>query len=239
MAERIVERLIRERDTRYGDGIYTTTQIQFAWNSNHMEGSTLTAKQTAQLFATGTYTKDGREQVDPDDELETRNNFAAFRWILDHVPEFMDRLFDMCTKLEDEPYQIARVHWTFEKIHPFSDGNGRIGRLIMFKELLRIDALPALVHDAYRAEYVNGISKFPDEPGWLVDTLLFERDLYRSHVLKTDAEALRYTYHDQWNMAEHRVERDEDLEFAKLIDTKAQPLFDEEYQQRERLLWGE
>ena len=105
------------------------------------------------------------------------------------VPEFMDRLFDMCTKLEDEPYQIARVHWTFEKIHPFSDGNGRIGRLIMFKELLRIDALPVLVHDAYRAEYVNGISKFPDEPGWLVDTLLFERDLYRSHVLKTDAEA--------------------------------------------------
>ena len=40
-------------------------------------------------------------------------------------------------------------------------------------------------------------------------------------------------------MAEHRVERDEDLEFAKLIDTKAQQLFDEEYQQRERLLWGE
>lgn len=239
MAERIVERLIRERDTRYGDGIYTTTQIQFAWNSNHMEGSTLTAKQTAQLFATGTYTTDGSEQVNPDDALETRNHFAAFRWILDHadepvdrdmvchlhailkqgtrqvsdslfnvggyktrpnfignpvtptrtalpqdVPEFMDRLFDMCTKLEDEPYQIARVHWTFEKIHPFSDGNGRIGRLIMFKELLRIDALPVLVHDAYRAEYVNGISKFPDEPGWLVDTLLFERDLYRSHVLK-------------------------------------------------------
>ncbi|MFR2313735.1 MAG: hypothetical protein ACLS6O_02420 [Bifidobacterium sp.] len=74
MAERIVERLIRERDTRYGDGIYTTTQIQFAWNSNHMEGSTLTAKQTAQLFATGTYTTDGSEQVNPDDALETRNH---------------------------------------------------------------------------------------------------------------------------------------------------------------------
>ena len=133
---------------------------------------------------------------------------------------------------------ILDFYVRFERIHPFQDGNGRVGRLIMFKELLRIDALPVLVHDAYRAEYVNGISKFPDEPGWLVDTLLFERDLYRSHVLKTDAEALRYTYHDQWNMAEHRVERDEDLEFAKLIDTKAQPLFDEEYQQRERLLWG-
>ena len=168
MAERIVERLIRERDTRYGDGIYTTTQIQFAWNSNHMEGSTLTAKQTAQLFATSTYTTDGSEQVNPDDALETRNHFAAFRWILDHadepvdrdmvchlhailkqgtrqvsdslfnvggyktrpnfignpvtptgtalpqdVPEFMDRLFDMCTKLRmnriRSPVSIGRL----------------------------------------------------------------------------------------------------------------------------------
>ena len=81
----------------------------------------------------------------------------------------MDRLFDMCTKLEDEPYQIARVHWTFEKIHPFSDGNGRIGRLIMFKELLRIDALPVLVHDAYRGGVRQGIKYVPDEQdGWLI-----------------------------------------------------------------------
>ncbi len=67
--------VLSRRDTRYGDSIYTTTQIQFAWNSNHKE-NTLTAKQTAQLFATGTYT-DG-EQVNPDDALETRNHFAAF-----------------------------------------------------------------------------------------------------------------------------------------------------------------
>ncbi len=58
---------------------------------NHMEGSTLTAKQTAQLFATGTYTTDGSEQVNPDDALETRNHFAAFRWILDHADEPVDR----------------------------------------------------------------------------------------------------------------------------------------------------
>ena len=218
MAERIVERLIRERDTRYGDGIYTTTQIQFAWNSNHMEGSTLTAKQTAQLFATGTYTTDGSEQVNPDDALETRNHFAAFRWILDHadepvdrdmvchlhailkqgtrqvsdslfnvggyktrpnfignpvtptrtalpqdVPEFMDRLFDMCTKLEDEPYQIARVHWTFEKIHPFSDGNGRIGRLIMFKECLKYNIVPFIIEENLKLFYYRGLKEWYNE----------------------------------------------------------------------------
>lgn len=225
MAERIVERLIRERDTRYGDGIYTTTQIQFAWNSNHMEGSTLTAKQTAQLFATGTYTTDGSEQVNPDDALETRNHFAAFRWILDHadepvdrdmvchlhailkqgtrqvsdslfnvggyktrpnfignpvtptrtalpqdVPEFMDRLFDMCTKLEDEPYQIARVHWTFEKIHPFSDGNGRIGRLIMFKELFCVSmrCLSLAMTRIVRSTSMASASFRTSQDGWLI-----------------------------------------------------------------------
>ena len=103
---------------------------------------------------------------------------------------------------------------------------------------MRIDALPVLVHDVYRAEYVKWHHpKFPDEPGWLVDTLLFERDLYRSHVLKTDAEALplRTMTNGIWLSIGWN---DEDLEFAKLIDTKAQPLFDEEYQQRERLLAG-
>ena len=237
MAERIVERLIRERDTRYGDGIYTTTQIQFAWNSNHMEGSTLTAKQTAQLFATGTYTTDGSEQVNPDDALETRNHFAAFRWILDHadepvdrdmvchlhailkqgtrqvsdslfnvggyktrpnfignpvtptrtalpqdVPEFMDRLFDMCTKLEDEPYQIARVHWTFEKIHPFSDGNGRIGRLIMFKECLKYNIVPFIIEENLKLFYYRGLKEWYNEKGYLTDTCLTAQDKYKAYL---------------------------------------------------------
>ena len=237
MAERIVERLIRERDTRYGDGIYTTTQIQFAWNSNHMEGSTLTAKQTAQLFATGTYTTDGSEQVDPDDALETRNHFAAFRWILDHadepvdrdmvchlhailkqgtrqvsdslfnvggyktrqnfignpvtptrtalpqdVPEFMDRLFDMCTKLEDEPYQIARVHWTFEKIHPFSDGSGRVGRLIMFKECLKYNIVPFIIEENLKLFYYRGLKEWYNEKGYLTDTCLTAQDKYKAYL---------------------------------------------------------
>ena len=94
------------------------------------------------------------------------------------VPEFMDRLFDMCTKLLRmnrirSPVSIGRLRrfTHFRTATVESDG------LSCSRSFLRIDALPVLGHDAYRAEHVNGISKFPDEPGWLVDTLLFERDL--------------------------------------------------------------
>lgn len=91
MGSRIVERLISERDAGYSNGIYVATQLQFAWNSNHMEGSTLTLKQTAQIFNTGTFTTDGTERVSIDDAIETRNHFIAFRWILDHADEPVDK----------------------------------------------------------------------------------------------------------------------------------------------------
>ena len=102
------------------------------------------------------------------------------------VPALMDRLFDVYAHLEDDPYQIARAHWMFEKIHPFSDGNGRVGRLVMYKELLRIDALPVIIHDSLHDRYVANMDKFPEEPGWLVELLLFERDIYKGENPETD-----------------------------------------------------
>lgn len=294
---RIVDRLIRERDTAYGNGIYVPTQIQFAWNSNHMEGSTLTARQTAQLFATGMYTADREgERVRPDDAIETRNHFTAFRWILDHVdepvdhrmvrrlhailkqgtmqatdpglnvggykrtpnvigglaqpvrtampedvPRLMERLFDMLARLDDDPVTIARAHWMFERIHPFPDGNGRVGRLVMFKELLRIDALPFVIHDSFRDRYLNGLSRFPMEPGYLVDTLLFERDLYREHILlPAGGGNLDYTYNDRWDEhAYRRTTQPDDIALARRIDQAAQPMIDQENERQARLLFGD
>lgn len=297
MTERIVDRLVSERDTGYSNGIYVPTQIQFAWNSNHMEGSTLTARQTAQLFATGTYTAGSEgETIRPDDAIETRNHFTAFRWILDHVddpvdrdmvchvhailkggtaqaadpslsvgdykrrpnvigalatpvrtampddvPRLMDDLFGILAGLEDDPLQIARAHWMFERIHPFSDGNGRVGRLIIFKELLRIDALPFVIHDSLRDRYINGLMKFPEEPGYLVDTLLFERDMYRAHILLPGGgDDLAYTYRDSWSEAEyHRVLQQDDFAFVDRISEASLPLMNQLDEQEAQLLWGE
>lgn len=293
MGSRIVERLISERDAGYSNGIYVLTQLQFAWNSNHMEGSTLTPKQTAQIFDTGTFTTDGTERVSVDDAIETRNHFIAFRWILDHadepvdkdlvchlhailkngtrqadepiynvggyktepniigdmsapacvalpedVPQAMDRLFDIYAHLEDDPYQIARAHWMFEKIHPFSDGNGRVGRLVMFKELLRIDALPAIIHDSLHDRYTHNMSKFPEEPGRLVDLILFERDLYRSKVLDRVRADVDYTYNDRWSESDHAIQLREDTEFKNALEARSKSAVDQLQEDMDDLLWG-
>lgn len=91
-------------------------------------------------------------------------------------------------------------HWMFERVHPFSDGNGRVGRLVMFKECLRLDTVPPLVRDENRNMYVRGLDEFPGQPGWLVDTLLAERDSYLSSFIETLAPgAVRCSYADEWS----------------------------------------
>lgn len=72
-----------------------------------------------------------------------------------------------------------------------------------------------------------------------IDAMLFERDVYGSHVLKAETSELDYTYHDRWRASDHEEEREEDLEFSRQIDMKARPLFDQEDERIERLLWGE
>lgn len=65
------------------------------------------------------------------------------------------------------------------------------------------------------------------------------RPCSRNYVLKAEASELDYTYHDRWRASDHEGEREEDLEFSRQIDMKARPLFDQEDERIERLLWGE
>ena len=78
---------------------------------------------------------------------------------------------------------MLSFHVAFERIHPFSDGNGRIGRLIMFKECLRNGIAPFIVTDDLRAFYIRGLQRFHEERGWLRDTCLTAQDRFIERYL--------------------------------------------------------
>jgi Fic family protein len=74
---------------------------------------------------------------------------------------------------------IVDFHYRFEKIHPFQDGNGRVGRLIMFRECLVHSIVPFIIEDEFKAFYYRGLKEFEKTPGYLMDTCLSAQDKYR------------------------------------------------------------
>ena len=74
---------------------------------------------------------------------------------------------------------IIRFHWEFERIHPFQDGNGRVGRLIALKECLRHGIVPFLIEDDKKLYYYRGLAEWENERGWLTDTCLDGQDIFR------------------------------------------------------------
>jgi Fic family protein len=77
---------------------------------------------------------------------------------------------------------IVAFHYQFERIHPFQDGNGRVGRLIMFKECLKNDILPFIIEDEYKQFYYRGLAEYSTEKGYLLDTCRFAQDKYEKVV---------------------------------------------------------
>jgi Fic family protein len=74
---------------------------------------------------------------------------------------------------------IIAFHAEFEYIHPFQDGNGRVGRLVAFKECLRHGVIPFIIEDAKKNYYYRGLAKWRDEKGWLTDTCLDGQDTFK------------------------------------------------------------
>ena len=76
-------------------------------------------------------------------------------------------------------HDIIRFHYTFERIHPFQDGNGRVGRLITLKECLRYGLIPFIIEDNKKMYYYRGLSEWEREKGYLTDTFLDGQDTFR------------------------------------------------------------
>lgn len=78
-------------------------------------------------------------------------------------------------KFED----IVAFHHDFERIHPFQDGNGRVGRLVAFKECLRFNIIPFIIEDSKKAFYYRGLKNWDSEKTWLIDTCLDGQDTFK------------------------------------------------------------
>lgn len=77
---------------------------------------------------------------------------------------------------------ILDFHVRFERIHPFQDGNGRVGRLIMFKECLKYGIVPFIIEDNLKMFYYRGLKEWDREKGYLTDTCLTAQDRYKAYL---------------------------------------------------------
>ena len=229
----LLEILQEEKSSGYSGGIYHKTQIELTYNSNHIEGSSLTREQTRYIFETNTI---GVEtgSINVDDVIETANHFRLVSLIIDNaksmlteefikelhlmlkngtsdsrkewfavgdykklpneaggmntvIPEEvsgkMKELLNEYNAKEEKSFEdILDFHVKFEKIHPFQDGNGRVGRLIMFKECLKYNIVPFIIEDDLKMFYYRGLAKWETEKGYLRDTCLTAQDRYKAYL---------------------------------------------------------
>lgn len=228
--------LREQKEMKLKGNLYHNTQIIFAYNTNHIEGSKLTEDQTRYIFETNTILFEGETIASVDDILETANHFKLVDYMLDKAeenltedmikefhkilkegtmdsrkewfkvgdykqvvneagstkttsPKYVQR--DM-TKLMDWYNSLSKIaineiiefHARFEKIHPFQDGNGRVGRIIIFKECLKNNIIPFIILDKDKLFYYRGLKEYQNggEKGYLIDTCLNAQDQYMKLV---------------------------------------------------------
>lgn len=236
----LVKILLNEKKQKKKDGIYHYSQVVFAYNSNKIEGSKLTADQTQEIYETNSFITKTNDLVKLDDVIETRNHFRLFDYMLENynkplnkkmiikmnvilktgtsdelnskynvggfkineneignfvnpikttkpknVEKDLDELLDKYLNKEKiNINDIIDFHYQFERIHPFSDGNGRVGRIIMYKECLKNNITPFIITNNNRTYYMRGLKEYKNEKGYLVDTILHEQDTYKKVINK-------------------------------------------------------
>ena len=224
---KIKKALVEQKNIGLSGNLYHKTQLDFAYNTNHIEGSTITPDETASIYDTGTILTSSDKVIVLKDAIETKNHFTLFKYMLDtiddkltedmikkfyfilkdgtltdsekewfNVGEYkkkknfvgnittslpndvaydMKELLNWYDKIDKKCFEdIIEFHVRFEKIHPFQDGNGRVGRMIMFRECLYNDIMPFFIEDRNKDFYIRGIKKYQinNEKGYLIDTCL-------------------------------------------------------------------
>lgn len=235
MERNLLDTLKYEKNNKISGGIYHKLQVEFTYNSNHIEGSKLSEEQTRLIFETNTIgLDDDNSSLNIDDIIETLNHFQAIDKIIDLydkdlTEEFIKNLHKMLksgtsdskkdwfnvgeykaypnevggydtTLPEDVPHEIKKLldsyhkkeektiddiidfHYNFEKIHPFQDGNGRLGRLIILKECLKNNIVPFIIGEDLKFFYYRGLSNYKKEKGFLVDTCLLAQDRFKTYL---------------------------------------------------------
>lgn len=228
----ILDILREQKNMKLKGNLYHNTQITFAYNTNHIEGSKLTEDQTRYIYETNTLLTEKDSITDIDDVLETANHFKLVDYMLEiadkkltenmikefhkilkegtsdsrkdwfnvgeykklpnevgglkttdpkNVERDMKKLLEWYGFLKQVTInEIIEFHAEFEKIHPFQDGNGRVGRIIAFKECLKNNIVPFIILDKEKLFYYRGLNQYQTnkEKGYLIDTCLNAQDQY-------------------------------------------------------------
>ena len=229
----LLEVLQAEKASRLSGGIYHKVQIDFTYNSNHMEGSRLTHDQTRYIFETNTIGVH-ETTLNVDDIVETANHFRCIDLIIDRagsiinealikqlhamlkngtsdsrkdwfvvgdykklpnevggkvtalpneVPAKMKELVAAYNAKKEKTFdELLDFQYRFECLHPFQDGNGRIGRLLLFKECLRYNIVPFIIDEESKLFYYRGLKEWQNERGFLRDTCLAAQDKFKTYL---------------------------------------------------------
>jgi Fic family protein len=230
---KLKEELLKQRNSKTKGNIYHFSQVNFAYNSNKIEGSKISEEQTEEIFDTNSLLNKDSSLIKEDDIIETSNHFKLFDYMLDIVDEELtkefiikmnvilksntsdsrdpkynvggfktseniiglinvintskpedvekdiDELLNWYNSLDNVTIEdIVEFHYRFESIHPFGDGNGRVGRMIMFKECLKNNIMPCIILDSDKPFYMRGLQQYKDDKLFLIDTIKNEQDIY-------------------------------------------------------------